>query len=219
MIESFLKKVFAFSRVVSAIVSLLCILTMLGGAIYYVWSGPEGLEPPSFDKLIEEKNKNEAAMNSNEEEVAKLAEQREIEKKFGDDIEELVKAYGFDKSFYDDCVEELVDMDEEFRGAYVKGLKKFIKKGQAYIKEKGDNANFTIQELPRAYQYVFNEAIAAAELSKVASKAKRMTTLGVIGGALYLMIMFLFIPLLIQIEANTRGTSTAGSPPASTPPT
>jgi hypothetical protein len=41
-------------------------------------------------------------------------------------------------------------------------------------------------------------------MSRIESKAKRMNSLIAIGSALALMILFLIIPLLLQIEMNTR---------------
>jgi hypothetical protein len=45
-------------------------------------------------------------------------------------------------------------------------------------------------------------------MSKIESKAKRTGALITIGSALSAMILFLIIPLLLQIEVNTRKTST-----------
>jgi hypothetical protein len=44
-------------------------------------------------------------------------------------------------------------------------------------------------------------------MSRVESKAKRIGSLIAIGSALSAMILFLIIPLLLQIEVNTRKTS------------
>lgn len=204
MIESFLRKVFSFSRVVSAFIVLLCVVTMIGGAIFYIWSGPDGLEVPSFTEMVKEEEAGETRIDTSKAEAEKLSEQRAIEKKFGDDLEEMVKDYSLDKDFYDSRIDKLLEMDEEFRGDYVKGLRKFMKKGAAYIKEKGENAGFSMPDLAYTYDIAFSAAIMQIDLSKLASKAKRMTTLIVIGSALILMIVFLYIPLLMQIEINTR---------------
>jgi len=209
MIDTFLKKVFAFSRVIAALVVFLCVLAVAGGIVYFLISGSKGVSTPDFDEVIEtEEMIRDLGREMDRTDYKEISERRAVEKKYGDDIQEIVKEYGLTKAAYDIYVRQLLALDEEYRKQFIKGLKRFMRDGNSYIKKQGDKTDMDIADVANQYDDMFDSAIAKSEMSKIESKAKRTGALITIGSALSAMILFLIIPLLLQIEVNTRKTST-----------
>jgi predicted PurR-regulated permease PerM len=209
MIDTFLKKVFAFSRVIAALVVFLCVLAVAGGIVYFLISGSKGVSTPDFDEVIEtEEMIRDLGREVDRTDYKEISERRAVEKKYGDDIQEIVKEYGLTKAAYDIYVRQLLALDEEYRKQFIKGLKRFMRDGNSYIKKQGDKTDMDIADVANQYDDMFDSAIAKSEMSKIESKAKRTGALITIGSALSAMILFLIIPLLLQIEVNTRKTST-----------
>jgi len=209
MIDRFLKKVFAFSRVIAALIVFLCVLVVAGGIAYFLISGSKGVSTPDFDEVIEtEQMIRELGREMDKTDYKEISERRAVEKKYGDDIQEIVKEYGLTKAAYDIYVRQLLGLDEQYRSHFMKGLKRFMKDGNSYIKKQGDKTDIDIADVANQYDEMFESAIAKSEMSKIESKAKRMGSLIAIGSALSAMILFLIIPLLLQIELNTRREST-----------
>ncbi len=209
MIDTFLKKVFAFSRVIAALVVFLCVLAVAGGIVYFLISGSKGVSTPDFDEVIKtEEMIRDLGREMDRTDYKEISERRAVEKKYGDDIQEIVKEYGLTKAAYDIYVRQLLALDEEYRKQFIKGLKRFMRDGNSYIKKQGDKTDMDIADVANQYDDMFDSAIAKSEMSKIESKAKRTGALITIGSALSAMILFLIIPLLLQIEVNTRKTST-----------
>jgi hypothetical protein len=202
IIERYLRVVFAFSRVVSAVFILLCLLIMAGAAQYWLFAGPERISIPEFSALI--------AMNEQTDDQTKAAtyssieQRREIERRFGDDIQSIVSENGLPVEAYDIFNANLVEMDESYRSTYVKGLRRFLKEAQDYIKKEGSAAQMTIVEAANAYSEIFDQVIVANEEEQLAAQARRLGAFTVAGVALAVMILFMIIPVLLQIEQNTR---------------
>lgn len=214
MIDKFLKKVFAFSRIMAALIVFLCVLVVAGGILYFLISGSKGVSTPKFNEVIEtEQMIRELGREMDKTDYKEISERRTVEKKYGDDIQEIVKEYGLTKSAYDIYVRQLLALDLEYRSQFVKGLKRFMEDGNSYIKKQGDKTDMDIADVANQYNDMFGSAIAESEMSKFESKAKRMGSLIAIGSALSAMILFLIIPLLLQIEMNTRNTSTSEERP------
>ena len=211
MIEKFLNKVFGFSRVIAAFAVLICIITLVGSALYFLFSGSKGLSEPDFDEFIESMENMDSDSETGESSASDLDERRAFEKKYGDDIQDILELAEIEKKYheeyYDYMIGHTMELDEDHRGPFVKGLKSFIKDGVKYI-EKQKEPEFDNEDLFEIYDDLFEDAVYAAEDSKLESKAKRTAALGVMGSALTAMLLFLALPLLLQIEINTRKDST-----------
>lgn len=201
MIDKFLNKIFSLGRIIAAFVVLICLVVIVGGGLYFLVSGSEGVSKPDFDDYIETK---EDSSESGSGGYSELSERRAVEKKYGDDIQEVLELGNISEDGFDIYINKLVDMDEAYRSTFVKGLKRFLKDGAKYIEKNEKEAKFNTFKLANAYDGIFEGEIMKAEISKLESKAKRMGSLIAIGSALVAMILFLVIPLLIQIELNTR---------------
>lgn len=207
MINSFLNKVFIVCRVAAAIVVLICILVMAWGAVKFVFSGAKKVQIPGFETVVEaEKASSATTQGNSKEDYREISERRKIEKKFGDDIEDIVSNYGMDKKYYDFLTHWLLEQDDEYRGRFIKGIKSFMKDAKKYNEKHSPDEAYNYGVLSISYRSKFEEAVIASERSKVISKENRQKAIHLIGGALCSMILFLIIPILLQIEINTRKT-------------
>ena len=210
MIDQFLKKVFSFSKAVAAIIVFLCVITMVIAAGYFVVSGSKGVTTPDFDEIAQMEQANQGASGRiDKSDYKAISDKREVERKYGSDIQEIISTYGFTKEAYDIYIRQLSNMDAKYRSKFVRGLNSFLKDGKKYIEKQGAKTNLDISDVANAYDEMFSSAIDESETSQVMSKAKRAGALTVIGSALAAMILFLIIPLLLQIEINTRPAKSA----------
>lgn len=210
MIDSFLKKVFSFSKAVAALIVFLCVITMIFAAGRFLVSGPKSVATPDFGEIAAMDQAGSGAQGvADKSDYKIISDKREVEKKYGKDIQEIVSKYGFSPNAYDIYIRQLSNMDKKYRSMFVNGLEDFLHDGKKYIEKQGAKTKLDLPEIANAYDDLFDTAVEEAESSEAESKAKRATALITIGSALGAMILFLIIPLLLQIEINTRPTPSA----------
>jgi hypothetical protein len=186
----------------------LCVLIVVGGIAYFLVSGSKGVSTPDFDEVIEtEKMILELGRKVDKENYKEISERRAVETKYGDKIQKIVVENGLDQAAYDIYVRQMSDLDKKYRTQFIEGLKRFMRDGNSYIKKQGNKTDMSTADVANLYDDMFDSAITESEMSRVESKAKRIGSLIAIGSALSAMILFLIIPLLLQIEVNTRKTS------------
>lgn len=200
--DKFMASVFKFGKIVAALFMSVCILTMAGSLVYYVFSGASSVKIPDFDDVkadIESGEKN----NDGGDGISN-ALYKQLRNDYGSKVDDLIEVGGLDaKNDYTRIINALAKVDADMRGAYIKGAISFLKDYKAYAK-KNSKVEFQGERGLQQYNKMFNAAKEEAAQSKIISGMKRSTALGVCGGALICLILFLIIPLLIQIEENTR---------------
>ena len=200
--DKFMAGVFKFGKIVAALFMFLSILTMAGSLVYYVFTGASSVKIPDFDDVkadIEagEKGNGENGGISN-------ALYKELRNDYGSKVDDLIEVGGLDaKNDYTRIINTLAKVDGDMRSAYIKGAISFLKDWKSYA-NKNSKVEFDGKFALQQYDEMFNAAKDAASASKVVSSMKRSAALGVCGGSLIGLILFLIIPLLIQIEENTR---------------
>ena len=200
--DRFMACVFKFGKIVAALFMFLCILAMAGSLVYYVFTGASSVKIPDFDDVkavIEsgEKNDNEKGGIGN-------ALYKQLRDDYGSKVDDLIDVGGLDaKNDYTRIINALAKVDADMRSAYIKGAISFLKEFKAYAK-KNSKVEFNGENGLHTYDQMFDAAKNEASESKVVSGMKRSSALGVCGGSLIGLILFLIIPLLIQIEENTR---------------
>ena len=200
--DKFMSGVFRFGKIFAALFMFLCILAMAGSLVYYVFTGASSVKIPDFDDVkadIEsgEKNASEGGGISN-------ALYKQLRDDYGNKVDDLIEVGGLDaKNDYTRIINVLANVDSDMRSAYIKGAISFLKDFKAYSK-KNSKVEFDGNNGLRQYNAMFDAAKEEASASKVVSSMKRSAALGVCGGSLIGLILFLIIPLLIQIEENTR---------------
>ncbi len=202
LVERYLHVVFGFSKIVSAVFILLCLLTMAGAAQFWLFAGPKRISVPEFSTLIAMSDRRDAQTKAAT--YSSIEQRREVERRFGDDVQSIVSENGLPVKAYDIFIARLVAMDASHRRTYVRGLRRFLKEAQDHIKEEGAAADLTIEEAADAYSEIFEQVILANEEEQLAAQARRLGAFIVAGVALGVMILFMIIPVLLQIEHNTR---------------
>ena len=200
--DKFMACVFKFGKIVAALFMFLCILAMAGSLVYYVFSGASSVKIPDFDDVkaeieAEKKSESESGGISN-------ALYKQLRNDYGSKVDDLIEVGGLDaKNDYTRIINALAKIDEDMRSAYIRGAISFLKDFKAYAKKNSKvefDGNIGLQQ----YNAMFEMAMEEASKSKTISGMKRSAALGVCGGSLIGLILFLIIPLLIQIEENTR---------------
>lgn len=124
----------------------------------------------------------------------------EINKKFGDELIAICKLTGIEKP--DRLVDEISGIEEKHREAFVRGLLKFLK--DAKEAEKDYKPEEQGRDLLFVYEYQFKENVndVPRREAKAAEECKVAWCLALF--ALISLLFSLVLPLLIQIERNTR---------------
>ena len=202
--DNFMTWVFKFGKVISALVVLVCVATMVCTLLYYVFKGSGSIDSPDFDDMKSEME--EKASDSGN--SVQNAEYKELRKEFGSKVDDLIEIGCLDaKNDYERIINRLANLDEDLRSAYIKGAISFMKDAKSYFASKFKDKKFSGKEggdVLEMYNGAFKDAKKAAEEKKVESAAKRSAALSICGMAFMGVVLFLIIPLLLQIEENTR---------------
>ena len=199
--DKFMAYVFKFGKVVAALFMLLCILAMACSLVYYVFAGASSADIPDFDDVKAEIESGEKKDNG--EGGISNALYKELRDDFGGKVDDLIEVGGLDaKNDYGRIINLLAKVDEDMRKPYIKGAISFLKDCKAYAKKNGKG--FDGKWVLNQYNERFEASMLEASADKIKSDIKRSAALGVFGGSLIGLILFLIIPLLLQIEENTR---------------
>lgn len=200
----FMTGVFKFGKIVSALFMLLCIATMVLSILYALFKGSESLQVPDFDELVSVVESDTDGHVGTADDLAEKQEYRKIRDSYRKKIDAIVDLYRLDaKGDTDGLVQELCEMPGELRATYAKGALRFGNAAKKYFSKKGDGRQISPQTLD-LYNTLFESAAQRAEESIAEAQAKRQVAWMVCGMAFLGLIMFMFLPLLIKIEENTR---------------
>ncbi|MBE9608403.1 zinc ribbon domain-containing protein [Chitinilyticum piscinae] len=182
--------------------AILALLTFVGAMLYVGSRSGDSFKTPSFSKMQEE---GELLRFSREESQAAAQEEIEqLNKQFREDIYEVIKTNGITQFTTDDIIRTLSNVPENRRSQWVKGWAAFLEDGMEHFKKSGTATPETATRLSNFYAGNFSRAIAKAEDAKVMAQAERISGISVGLGALIAFIVALLIPVLVQIERNTR---------------
>ena len=200
----FMTKVFFFGKIVAALFMFLCIITMAFSLLYYVFSGSSGVKVPDFDDVRETLAAEEAMTNDNSGDMKSLKETNAVRKEFDSEITKLMEVCALPKEAYERYVRKLARMRPDMRDDYIDGAIDFAKAAKKNCERKDSKDKFDGEAVVGLYDQLFGSAIEAAESDDAETRIKKTAALSVCGGALIGLVLFLIIPLLIQIEENTR---------------
>lgn len=203
--SKFMAGVFKFGKIVSALFMLLCIATMVLSLLYALFKGSESLKVPQFKDVVAAVESDGGGQNSDAAKLARKQEYRKVRDRYSKQIDTIVDLYRLDaKDATDLLVQSLCDeVPEKFRDTFVKGAIAFGKDARKHYAKKGDGTQIDGDDAD-LYRFLFNAAVEQAEESDAEARMNRQAAWTVCGGAFLGLILFLFLPLLIQIEENTR---------------
>ena len=204
----FMAGVYKTLKILAAILSLGCLVTMVYALFSYMTTPTPSVHAPVFDSSVFESGGNSAKPSkpkpTNE-------EFREIRNKFGDRIDSVIDAANLDaKEDYNNLVEILYNLDSEYRAEYIDGALPYMKELVSWARRKGENPDqkycrYALYEhTSKSYDAFFSAAVDnVAHLEEIA-EAKRASHLSLAESAVLFLMMLVIMALLIQIEENTR---------------
>ena len=202
--DNFMQKVFVFGKLISALFMFLCLLTMAGSLVYWAFCGGKSVDVPDFDDYAEALEACEKASNDNSGDIAKIKEKNSVRSKYESDITKLIEVAKLESSSFEMYVNKLCGIEKGLRSDYIDGAIDFVKDAKKFLEKKGKADGFSGELMLGIYDSQFEESVAESKASEIEAKLKKAAALGTCGGALLGLVLFLIIPLLIQIEGNTR---------------
>lgn len=205
-VDSFFIKLFKASRLISALIVTICLIVIILTGIGLLFSGPKSLDVPDFSTIRSAIEEEEVPQISKTEDYAVLEKRRDVEKQFGDRVNKAIRNYNLSAEAYNILISDLLEMDKKYRRKYIRGFTRFLGGAENFLKEQkeDDEFYFSIPDAANSYREMYSDAISEVEFSKIDAAENKMYLLAVLGFSLLLLLAFLVIPLLLQIENNTR---------------
>ena len=209
--NGFMQKVFKSVKLLSAVVILLFVVVFFFSFLYALFKGTPSLEVPDFNDEIESSISVENSEKVNEKGGRK--ERKEITSKYEKDIDKAVELLGNaddkqDQVYFDRIVDVMIELPEELREDFIDGLVSYLKDGKKYLEkeDKKEEKKIKFKMTDLYYQYVrsFKSAIGEWEGNVLESKATKMYAWAFTGIVFLWILIIMMIPLLLQIEENTR---------------
>lgn len=225
-------KMFALGKWLSLIFAFLALLTVIFVAIELLTLG-SSFKTPRFDAQAQQTMiGNLPSQQSN---VAQQKEQLGLSKDYGSRIISIISKYDIQNVKMNQIITLMQQMPSEYRDNFISGWSEFVHDGIKYAQKNGvyqaqnsttSNSIFggTITEstadiLTRQYINAFSTAMDAAKINARKDEIKRLSLLGFIVAAVIVFILAMVLPVLVQIEKNTRALarSAPSSPLAASP--
>ena len=220
--DKVLRLAFGFAKGISAIVVIVCLLIAVFGivAVFFIPTNTdnEKLDTPTFAEYLKLKqmerqrqkqagNTQASSATNNSDSFNSGAWGEYNASKFDSLIDGLCKDYRLDKSV---LLEWLRYMNSKHRESFLTGLSSFLGESKRHF-EKSGGGNINYAKGAIYYKAMFDESLDELEnviLNNAMKKARagmiRKSMLMAVASALGLLLSFLILPLLIQIERNTR---------------
>ncbi|MBW1933223.1 MAG: hypothetical protein JRI56_09485 [Deltaproteobacteria bacterium] len=213
---------FSFAKGISAIIVIVCLLIAVFGtiAVFFITTNAEDekLDTPTFSEYLKLKQKErqsqeqagnrQTSSDTNNYDSFNSPSWGEYSvNKFDSLIDDLCRDYDLNKS---QLLEWLRYMNADCREAFITGLSSFLGESKEYFgKSGGGNINYAKGAM--YYKSMFDKKLDELENVKLKNTMKRVragilrkSLLLAVASALGLLLSFLILPLLIQIERNTR---------------
>lgn len=194
--DTFIASVFKFGKIISALFMFASLAVMVCSLVYCLFVGSSGLKVPEYDVNVQSSGNSKTNLKA-------VEEKNSVRKKYESDLMKVMKICKLESSYYDNLVDDVLNVDKKYRDAYVDGLVDYVEDMEKFLEKKGEkveNAEMNIL----IYSQGFASAVEKVAESQAEAKEKRKSALATCGVSLGVLIMFLVIPLLIQIEENTR---------------
>ena len=205
----FMVGVFKFGKIVSAIFAVLAIVAIIGAFIYSCLVRPASFQVPEFDEVL--KPQLEENGDTGKAQTRKVSNEmfKRLRNKYGDTVDKLIEISALDaKEDYNKMIEILAGVNEDFRGKYLSGAISFMKSFRDYARENPKKVEVTDENSTYALYHIYTDSFMSAqkeyEDGKSVASDKRALGWMICGYSIASLILFLIIPLLIQIEENTR---------------
>lgn len=230
LMGGFSGRLFSVGKWFSLLFSLLALIAVIVGVIYLLSLGSI-FKVPSFDAHARQAMI--GSMSSQQSNIAQQKERVKLNTEYGDKVISIISKNGIQDVKTAQIITTLMQMPEKYRSAFISGWSEFLRQGIEYAKKNGvyqaapqvvSNGFFGGNSTPSTAdiltsQYIndFSTAIETSKEDKNKTHIERLTLFSLIVSAMIIFILAMVVPVLVQIEKNTRGFGRIGESSASSP--
>lgn len=201
ILDRFMALMFRFGKSFSAVLAIIFLVGILISIVTFSFNLWSSIEVPQYNQIVEDGSSSVKASGN-----SSLDIKRDVEKRFGDDVAEIIKEHSLGDDVYDNILGFIIELDEDYQSDYVSGLDDVLSDA-AKAKPGKDGNKPSTDKVIGLYSMAFMSAEAQALTDKAVAKGARWTALGSILMCSFMLFMMLVIPALLKIEENTRGMS------------
>jgi hypothetical protein len=214
-----LRLAFRFAKGISAIIVALCFINLIVCVIALFVVQPKKIPVPhqlslpdfsEFKQQVENQRPQQTTQSASDYAQQSVFPSQSIEGQFGKQLDDLCTKYGLERQT---LINWLVELQNQNRALFLSGLNTFLADAEDY-KLKNQSA-FTYANFADYYHKAFGQAVQqyeadiASALAHNQSEIERIDTIRKLmlmsfAGSIGCLLAFLILPLLIQIERNTR---------------
>jgi len=167
---------------------------------------------------------------SNKASVAQQKMNLKLSQEYGSNVISIISKYNVSTVNEQQVIKQLAELPRAYRAAFVSGWKDYLENGIAYAKKAGifqavatSNGLFnqqpaTADMLTQQYFSAYSNAVDNAERGKSGQRIQHAVDLFMAFSALMIFVLAIIVPILVQVERNTRiFTANAGTVAASAP--
>jgi flagellar biogenesis protein FliO len=223
-------RLFSVGKWFSLFFALLALIAVIVGVIYLLSLGST-FKVPSFDA-----NARQAmigSMPSQQSNIAQQKEQVKLNAEYGSKIISIISKYGIQDVKTAQIITALMQVPEKYRSAFVPGWSEYLRQGIEYAKKNGlyqaapqvvtnglfggNSTPSTADILTSQYINEFSTAIETSKENKNKTHIEKLAFFSLIVSAMIIFILAMVVPVLVQIEKNTRGFGRIGESSVSSP--
>ena len=223
-------RLFFVGKWFSMFFSLLALIAVIVGTIYLLSLGST-FKVPGFD--AQARQAMIGRMPSQQSSIAQQKEQVKLNAEYGVKVVSIISKNDITNVKTAQIIATLMQMPEQYRSAFISGWSEFLRLGVEYAKKNGvyqaapqtvsngflggNSTPSTADILTSQYINDFSTAIETSREGKNKAHIERLTFFSLIISAMIIFILAMVVPVLVQIEKNTRGLGRMGESSASSP--
>jgi hypothetical protein len=200
LLDRFMALLFRFGKTFASLLAVLCLLAVFASIAVFVFHMRTKIEVPTYEEISFNTTEDNEDASTN---TADLDERRAIEKKFGDDVVDIIKNHKLSQQAYDIFIQIIQSIQPDNRQKYLSGLEDVLEKRDQVAKE-SKSKTLEVEDVVEKYTEYFNNAESAHEEEKQEAKAIRWGALAAVFIFCFMLFMMLIVPALLRIEENTR---------------
>ncbi len=204
-VDRFLRLNFRFGKVVAAVIGAFFLLVFVGSLIFAALASGDSVKAPTLEDLRPASKASGAAPQN----FTQLDENRAVEKRYGDEMSDIVKTFGLRSSDYDSIKRMLVELPDKYRRQYIKGLRRVLESRNEFVKKNGAQSVSAAPELTVDYSASFSQSVANNERGAAEALMTRLIAIGVAAVSCLAAFIMMTIPAILMIEQNTRKLAAA----------
>ncbi len=210
-------KMFSLGKWLSLVFAILALLAVIFVAIELLTLG-SSFKTPSFD--AQARQAMIGSLTTQQSNVAQQKEQLKLSRDYGSRVISIISKYGIQDVKMNQIIHLLLQMPPEYRHDFISGWSDYVRDGIDYAKKNGvyqaQNTSIansflgasvsegTADILTQQYINEFSNAIAASKTKKREDHFRRLSLFAFIVSAVIVFILAMVLPVLVQIEKNTR---------------